>query len=294
MSIDESSKHKRPLGACNVDVPSTMFPGLDSGDEPADAPMLGSGPHKKPSTPRTPFDPPQSMDEMLKDGEATVQWAKDMVGRLVSEGHDVRCSAVVLGTVRDTFPRLRPALVDAGVTDEVCVEALWVVPPFLMKGLNATTRWPEMRMRLGPFLNKDIWERIDAEVRMGRAVDWAAMGLQAENLVVVKHRWLWRTLVSRAFEQLTWTNMKRVARTAYELATRERAHALLVSLWPFRWSWLVAWLLANIMIWGCGRGGIEPFRTTGPATCACATHRMPSPGAFAPTGHSPRRLTWFP
>ena len=75
------------------------------------------------------------------------------------------------------------------------------------------------------------------------------MGLMAPNLVVVKQRRAWRELATVARSQVTWAATRRLAREAYIGATRERAWSLLVSAWPLRWSWLIAWLLIDLAVW---------------------------------------------
>ena len=222
-------------------------------DGSTDEPILGSGVppeerrrRKKPGEPESIFELDEK--EMLKRGEATVEWITSTYTRLCTEGSDMRRGAVSLSTVAASFPRMLEALGDVGVGAEN-VEGVWVVPPFILKDLPPVMRWHDVRGRLGPFLKNDVWRRIDAEVRAGRAVDWSTMGLQPENVVVVRHRWPWKALALAAAKQLTWTNLKRWARDAYAAATRERLGALLVRLWPFQWLWLAGWLLVDATIW---------------------------------------------
>ena len=183
------------------------------GGEDTDAPAFGSGDsQQRRRGPKSPFELP-SEEDFLKDGEATVQYWKDLAERVRMQGAEVRCSAVTLGSVVDTFPRLRSALEEADLSTER-VEGLWVVPPFVLKDLGTHARWHEAKGRLGPFLKNDAWRKIDAEVHLGRAVDWAKMGLLADNLVVVKHRATWRAMVSGMREHVTWDGAKRLALAA--------------------------------------------------------------------------------
>ena len=217
---------------------------LPTPDGATDAPVLGGGPRRDK---HSPFGLPDE-ETFLKDGEATVQWWKDTIVNLRTEGADARCGAVTLGTVADVFPNFLGALEKAGV-DSAQIEGAWVVPPFIVKDLGGRAHWREARGRLAPFLKNDVWRRINAEASQGAAVDWQKMGLMAPNLVVVKQRRAWRELATVARSQVTWAATRRLAREAYVGATRERAWSLLVSAWPLRWSWLIAWLLIDLAVW---------------------------------------------
>ena len=232
------------------------------------APLLGSGAPRssggKPRDgPRGLFDMPDQ-EEFLKEGEANVEWVKEWVTRLRVEGGDVRSGAFVLGSVSETFPRLRDALEASGIR-AARVEGLWVVPPFVMKGLPTASRWHQARGRLGPFLKNELWRRVNAEVIQGRAVDWAKMGLQPENVVVARHRREWRELAATAREQLrqlSWSGTKQAVRDVYAAATCENVRAVLVRAWPFRWSWLVAWLVADLCVWAAHRATADVLPVT--------------------------------
>lgn len=228
-----------------------MLPPTQADD---DAPILGSGqpPERRKNEKkkeRSIFDLPESPEEMMQDGEATAEYVRNLIGRLRAEGADVRCGACIVGDVQSALPDLSTALSDAGVADPSRVEGLWVVPPFVLKGLGKSIRWHEARGRLGPFLKNDVWRRVDADVRQGRAVDWVTMGLQPENLVVVKHRATWRQMIDGVRTHLTWRAVTQLARSAYAGATRRNAAAAIVRMWPFKWSWLVAWVLIDMTIW---------------------------------------------
>ena len=187
-------------------------------------------------------------EKWLKDGEANVEWAKEMLKRLQVEGTDIRRGAVVLGDVAATFPRMTAALADKGVTPDN-VEGVWVVPGFIVKDLDGALRWHDVRGRLGPFLKNNLWSKIDAEVRQGLAVDWTKMGLLKENVVVVRHKRELREMARSAYAQLTLAGTMRLLRGAYAGCTREWCFSLLVSLWPFRWWWLFAWLALDLAIY---------------------------------------------
>ena len=206
-----------------------MLPPQLSGADGGDGPQLGSGgpPERRREKKRERglFDLPESPEEMMKDGEATVAYVSDVVSKLRAEGADVRCGACVAGDVQSAFPDLRAALGAVGVPEVSRIEGVWVVPPFVLKGLDTRLRWHEVRGRLGPFLKNDIWHRINGEVCQGLAVDWAKMGLQPENLVVAKHRATWRMMGEKLLAHVTWSGMKQLARYAYAHATRRNAAA---------------------------------------------------------------------
>ena len=213
-------------------------------------PQLGSGGadrRRKKNEPRAPWELPNSED-FLKDGEATVKYFQDMVVRVRTEGADVRCGGLVLGNVEETFPRLVDALdlLDVHISQ---VEGLWVVPGFVIKGLEARTGWYETRGRLGAFLKNDIWRRVDGEAKQGLPVDWKKMSLAAENKVVVKYRATWRHFARAAAAHVSWAGAKAFAWKAYSGMTRANARALAVRLWPFKWSWLLYWFIFNLTIW---------------------------------------------
>ena len=237
----------------------------DDGADDGAAPVLGGGapPSSNPNKFAKgeggkgggPFDMPDE-EQFLKDGEANVQWWKETVAQMMSEGDDFRCKAIVLGSVEAVFPRFRDKLGEAAV-EAAQVDGAWVVPPFILKDVKedavARIRWHDAKKRLGPFLKNDNWRRINAEVAQGLPVDWRKMGLMATNVVVVKQRFSWRAMAmssaASAREEATWDNAKALARRAYEGATRDRLWSLLVSSWPLRWGWLVAWLLVDVAVW---------------------------------------------
>ena len=135
-------------------------------------------------------------DEPLKEGEKTAQAVAATLTWLREEGVDVRCDANVLGTVPEVFPRFRAALDERriGVSQ---LRGVWVVPPFVLKDLGTEVRWHALRGRIAPFLKNDYLARIDGELRTGDAIDWGAMSLQAENVVVVKRAQPWAELARR-------------------------------------------------------------------------------------------------
>ena len=221
-------------------LPPTMTGAAD--DDGAGGPILGSG--------RAPQKEAEDPDQWVKDGEASVKWMKDMLARVQVEGTDSRRGALVLGSVEESFPRIA-ALLDAHQVAHHHVEGMWVVPGFILKDLDGPNlRWHEVRGRLGPFLKNDFWRKVNAEVGQGRAVDWQAMGLQAQNWVVVRHRRELREMVRSLYQQTSWAGTKRLARGLYASCTRQQAFGLLVSFWPFRWWWLVAWLCTDLAIYG--------------------------------------------
>ena len=213
------------------------------------APQLGSGrpPNRGGPSPKGLFAFPDTEEDFLKQGNEMVERITRFVSMVRAEGFEARCGAAVLGRVEGAFPRLAAALADAGVPVD-CVEGVWVVPPFIVSGLPHPARWHEVRARLGPFLKNNLWRRIDAEARGGAAVDWTKMGLQPENLVVVMHRRRWREIGGSLWQQATWAAARSVALSFYRGATRERLRGLAVSAWPFRWSWLFAWLLIDLAV----------------------------------------------
>jgi hypothetical protein len=119
-----------------------------------------------------------------------------MYTRLTTEGSDMRRGAVLLGTVADAFPRLKDALADASVAAED-VEGVWVVPPFVLKDLPADLRWHDVRGRLSPFLKNNLWRRIDAEVRAGRAVTMESVAAGQSPEALARTRSLLRDLILR-------------------------------------------------------------------------------------------------
>ena len=82
-----------------------MLPPSMMGGEPdgSSGPTLGS------SRPTKSEDDEMDPEKWLKDGEANVEWAKEMLKRLQVEGTDIRRGAVVLGDVAATFPRMTAA-----------------------------------------------------------------------------------------------------------------------------------------------------------------------------------------
>ncbi|KAL1515072.1 hypothetical protein AB1Y20_004136 [Prymnesium parvum] len=231
-----------------------MLPGL-GGLPPEDAAesaaKLGSGEPPSSRRARSMFEIPDEQ-QMIKDGEAMIEKVSATVRWLRTEGTDVRCTAHVLGCVSDVFPTFGATL-DARQLARGHVVGVWVVPPFIVKDLikddkHARLAWRQTRGRLGPFLKNDLWRRIDREVQQGRPVDWKAMGLQQENLVVVKVRLPWRQLTADLAKKITRKNAVLAARTAYKLTTRENVWYVAVTLWPFKWSWLIAWGLLVTLV----------------------------------------------
>jgi hypothetical protein len=192
--------------------------------------------------PRGLFDLP---DEPLKEGEKTAQAVVATLTWLREEGVDVRCDANVLGTVPEVFPRFRAALDERriGVSQ---LRGVWVVPPFVLKDLGTEVRWHALRGRIAPFLKNDYLARIDGELRTGDAIDWGAMSLQAENVVVVKRAQPWAELALRLWRCVTWADTARLIRQT--LLRREWLVENAAWLWPFRWGWLVAWAAAMALV----------------------------------------------
>ena len=225
--------------------------GLDDGS--VDGPRLGSDPEERRrkrdghAVGSSVFHIPDEA-EILKKGEQTVQWVTQTITWLQTEGNDIRRGALVIGTVAEALPLLSAAFEKYGIA-VASVEGLWVVPPFIVKGVDGPgLRWHNVRARLAPFLKNNLWPRIDGDARSGCPIDWRSMGLTAEHLVVVRHRRSWAELATVVARQASWTGTKRVARTAYSAATVDNARMLLVCAWPYRWSWLVAWSLVNVLI----------------------------------------------
>ena len=203
---------------------------------------LSSG--NPPSQKRGNLDPWAVPDEaeMLKAGEANVKAFVAFCSRLRSEGVDVRCGLRVLGEVSAVCPRFAEALAEHGVP-ATHVEGAWVVPPFVLKDLQPHPRWREARGRLGPFLKNDVWARVGSEVRQGRVIGWEKMGLQPANLVCVKYYVPWAATAAAARSQITWGGARRAVSAVRSLATRHNLRHGAVALWPYRWSWLVAWVV---------------------------------------------------
>ena len=224
-------------------------------EEPGSSVQLGSGrPPRSSSKPRSIFDLPgtDGSGDPMEEGKKTVDWVKSTWARLLTEGTEIRCCATALGLCPDVFPRLSEAMREAGVSEDR-VLGVWVVPPFILKDLDAladsgsapTYSWHAVRGRLGPFLKNNLWRRIDAEARAGRPIAWQSMGLQPQNVVLVKQQRDWRSLARR---HLTRAAAREALRASYAAATRDNLRALLVRCWPFRWSWLVAWYVVNVAV----------------------------------------------
>ena len=91
----------------------------------------------------------------------------------------------------------------------------------------------------------DYLHRIDGELRTGAAIDWVPMGLQADNLVLVKRQLSWAELWQQLRRGLTWREARQLVRGALR---RERIAEAAAWLWPFPWSWLVGWCVALVLI----------------------------------------------
>lgn len=135
------------------------------------------------------FDIPDE-EELLKTGEKHVEAMAAFVRHVRTEAWDMQCGACVLGEVASVFPGFSGVLTDRGI-QVARVLGAWAVPPFVLKDLEHNKGsqhllWRQVRGRLAPFLKNDLWKRVDAEVRQGRAVDWEAMCILGENSVVVK------------------------------------------------------------------------------------------------------------
>ena len=141
-------------------------------DDPLNSPFA---PRKRREEPKGLFDLP---DDPLKEGEATAQAVAENIAWLRREGVDARCDAYVLGTVPDVFARFS-ALLDERSLEVSRLRGVWVVPPFVLKDIDAQVRWHTVRGRVAPFLKNDYLGRIDGELRTGAAIDWRAMGMQA-------------------------------------------------------------------------------------------------------------------
>ena len=192
--------------------------------------------------PRSVFDPPADEDELFNDGQIAAQAAASFYERLRAGVSDMRCALRSLGTVREVFPALASVLRAANVPTGM-VRGVWVVPPFVVAGIDgAEIPWREARTRLAPFAQNDLWPRIDAEVRANRAVGWEQMGLQPENLVLVKHALPFHRLAAAAWRQASARNLAVAAREVWHAATRGRFIDLCASIWPYRWSWLGGWI----------------------------------------------------
>ena len=87
---------------CHVEVSFGMLPSMTPADASATSLLGGSpeGPRRKEGG-RSIFDFPKNEEEFLKDGEETAQYVRDMLSRLRTEGAEVSCRAVVLGTSSD-------------------------------------------------------------------------------------------------------------------------------------------------------------------------------------------------
>ena len=51
--------------------------------------------------------------------------------------------------------------------------------------------------------------------------------------------------LGRVYERLSWAGTRQFARAAYRNMTRRNA----LSLWPYRWSWLLGWIIVNLLVW---------------------------------------------
>ncbi len=210
---------------------------------------------------RSIFDPPESREELIEDGQRAAEWVSSSIAWLRTEGADALQGALVLGTVAAVFPRFADALHEAGL-GHGDVSGVWVVPPIVVKGIGGGAQepahepdppaaprrvsWHGARTRLGPFLKNDLWRRIDGEVRGSLPVDWARMGLLGENAVVVRHRRSWAELARR---YLSAASVRGAARGLYACLTREHLIEVAVWLWPFRWWWLAAWAALSVSAW---------------------------------------------
>ena len=132
-------------------------------------------PRKRREEPKGLFDLP---DDPLKEGEATAQAVAENIAWLRREGFDARCDAHVLGTVPEVFAGFG-AVLDERSLEVGRLHGVWVVPPFVLKDIDAQVRWHTVRSRIAPFLKNDYLGRIDGELRTGAAIDWRAMGMQA-------------------------------------------------------------------------------------------------------------------
>ena len=192
--------------------------------------------------PRSVFDPPADEDELFNDGQIAAQAAASFYERLRAGASDMRCALRSLGTVREVFPALASALRAAKIPVGM-VRGVWVVPPFVAAGIDgADIPWREARTRLAPFARNDLWPRIDAEVRGNRAVGWEQIGLQPENLVLVKHALPFHRLAAAAWRHASARNLAAAAREVWHGATRGRLVDLCAATWPYRWSWLCVWI----------------------------------------------------
>ena len=156
-------------------------------DDPLNSPFA---PRKRREEPKGLFDLP---DDPLKEGEATAQAVAENIAWLRREGVDARCDAYVLGTVPDVFARFS-ALLDGRSLEVSRLRGVWVVPPFVLKDIDAQVRWHTVRGRVAPFLKNDYLGRIDGELRTGAAIDWRAMGMQALRAMTSHARAAPRTL----------------------------------------------------------------------------------------------------
>ena len=132
-------------------------------------------PRKKRDEPKGLFDLP---DDPFKEGEQTAQAVAENIAWLRREGSDARCDAHVLGTVTEVFAGFL-AVLDERQLEVGRIRGVWVVPPFILKDIDAQVRWHTVRGRVAPFLKNDYLGRIDGELRTGAAIDWKAMGMQA-------------------------------------------------------------------------------------------------------------------
>ncbi len=192
--------------------------------------------------PRSVFDPPADEDELFNDGQIAAQAAASFYERLRAGASGMRCALRSLGTVREVLPALASALRAAKIPVGM-VRGVWVVPPFVAAGIDgADIPWREACTRLAPFARNDLWPRIDAEVRGNRAVGWEQMGLQPENLVLVKHALPFHRLAAATWRHASARNLAAAAREVWHSATRGRLVDLCAATWPYRWSWLCVWI----------------------------------------------------
>ena len=199
---------------------------------------------KKPSSDQEPKSIFELPDDPVAEGERIAQAVSETFAWLGQERVDRRCDACVLGTVLEVFPRFGAALSDRGLAVET-LRGVWVVPPFTLKDLGTEMRWHAVRGRLAPFMKNDYLHRIDGELRTGAAIDWVPMGLQADNLVLVKRQLSWAELWQQLRRSLTWREVRQLVRGALR---RERIAEAAAWLWPFPWSWLVGWCVALVLI----------------------------------------------
>ena len=75
---------------------------------------------------RSIFDPPESREELIEDGQRAAEWVSSSIAWLRTEGADALQGALVLGTVAAVFPRFADALHEAGL-GHADVSGVWVV-----------------------------------------------------------------------------------------------------------------------------------------------------------------------